>query len=156
MGAQRGLPSIRNGMQARAVRELSGRSRGDIARATGLSRRKIAAIEQGRRALSANEACALAAALGVGHDVGWGAQPEYDIDPPKRPPFDTGDRAPRRGGDELAEHAVVERGAQDLHEPVVLGGRAHRDAHPDVREGTQHHARPLGVGAKRRRLLLER
>ena len=48
------------GMRVRAVRELSGMSRHDDARSTGLTRREIAAVERGSRTLDADEARALA------------------------------------------------------------------------------------------------
>ncbi|HEX5587941.1 MAG TPA: helix-turn-helix transcriptional regulator [Acidimicrobiia bacterium] len=53
------------GMRVRAVRELSGMSRHEVARSTGLTRREIAAIERGSRTLDADEARALAGALNV-------------------------------------------------------------------------------------------
>jgi len=53
----------------RAVRELGGRSRSEIARAAGLTRRDLAAVERGDRALSRNEAYAIADALDVDGDA---------------------------------------------------------------------------------------
>lgn len=61
--------STTTGMRVRAVRELSGMSRHDVARSTGLTRREIAAIERGNRALDADEARALAGALNVEPDA---------------------------------------------------------------------------------------
>ena len=57
------------GMRVRAVRELGGRSRSEIARAAGLSRRDLAAVERGDRALSRSEAHAIADALDVDGDA---------------------------------------------------------------------------------------
>lgn len=57
------------GMRVRAVRELSGMSRHDVARSTGLTRREIAAVERGNRTLDADEARALAGALNVEPDA---------------------------------------------------------------------------------------
>jgi transcriptional regulator with XRE-family HTH domain len=57
------------GTRVRAVRELSGMSRTGIARATGMTRRELAAIERGTRALTLDEARALAGALGVERDA---------------------------------------------------------------------------------------
>jgi transcriptional regulator with XRE-family HTH domain len=57
------------GMRVRAVRELSGMSRHDVARSTGMTRREIAAVERGSRTLDADEARALAGALTVEPDA---------------------------------------------------------------------------------------
>jgi transcriptional regulator with XRE-family HTH domain len=53
------------GARLRAVRELAGLSRGDVARAAGLTPHEIAAAERGRRRLSTDELGALATALNV-------------------------------------------------------------------------------------------
>ncbi len=58
------------GMRVRAVRDLSGMSRHDVARATGLTRREIVAVERGTRPSTHERgAFALAGALGVERDA---------------------------------------------------------------------------------------
>ncbi|MET0420119.1 MAG: helix-turn-helix transcriptional regulator [Acidimicrobiia bacterium] len=71
MGADtsEGTGSTVIGMRVRAVRDLSGMSRHDVARASGITRRELVAVERGSRALSIKEARALAGALGVERDA---------------------------------------------------------------------------------------
>ncbi len=57
------------GARLRAVRELSGLSSRDVARAAGLTKREIALVERGRRRLSTDELRALAGALNVDAEV---------------------------------------------------------------------------------------
>ncbi|MFI5053747.1 MAG: helix-turn-helix domain-containing protein, partial [Acidimicrobiia bacterium] len=53
------------GARLRAVRELAGLSPREVARAAGLSRHEIEAVERGRRRVSQDELDALADALNV-------------------------------------------------------------------------------------------
>ena len=70
MGAEGGAASATiAGMRVRAVRELGGRSRTEVARAAGLTRRELAAIERGNRALSHEEARAIGETLNVEADA---------------------------------------------------------------------------------------
>ncbi len=57
------------GARLRAVRELAGLSSRDIARAAGISKRELAAVERGRRRLTQDELRSLAGALGVDPEV---------------------------------------------------------------------------------------
>jgi transcriptional regulator with XRE-family HTH domain len=57
------------GARIRAVRELSGASTRDVAKAAGMSRRELQSAERGSNRLTANELHALAGALGVDPDV---------------------------------------------------------------------------------------
>jgi transcriptional regulator with XRE-family HTH domain len=57
------------GARLRAVRELSGLSSRDVARAAGLTRREVAMVERGRRRLSTDELRALAGALNIDAEV---------------------------------------------------------------------------------------
>jgi transcriptional regulator with XRE-family HTH domain len=70
MGAEASVVSATvTGMRVRAVRELGGRSRSEIARAAGITRRDLAAVERGDRPLSHTEAHAIADALDVDGDA---------------------------------------------------------------------------------------
>ena len=57
------------GARVRAVRELSGVTQKDVAKAAGLSRRDLQAAERGSKRLSSNELRAVAGALGVDPEV---------------------------------------------------------------------------------------
>ncbi len=57
------------GARLRAVRELAGLSSRDIARAAGISKRELAAVERGRHRLTPGELRSLAGALGVDPEV---------------------------------------------------------------------------------------
>jgi transcriptional regulator with XRE-family HTH domain len=57
------------GARVRAVRELSGATQKDVAKAAGMSRRELQAAERGAKRLSTNELRAVAGALGVDPEV---------------------------------------------------------------------------------------
>ncbi len=57
------------GARLRAVRELAGVSPREVARAAGISTRELAAVERGRRALSADELRSLAEAFAIDEQV---------------------------------------------------------------------------------------
>jgi transcriptional regulator with XRE-family HTH domain len=57
------------GARVRAVRELSGVTQKDVARAAGMSRRELQAAERGAKRLSTTELRAVAGALGVDPEV---------------------------------------------------------------------------------------
>ena len=67
------------GARVRAVRELSGASQKDVAKAAGMSRRELQAAERGAKRLSTAELRAVAGALGVDPDVlvGVGFEGEF-------------------------------------------------------------------------------
>ena len=77
------------GVRLRAVRELSGFSVGQVAKASRVSRREINAAEQGRRVLDAASLRAVAGALGVSPGVLVSVAPSAVDDPPvDDPPVD--------------------------------------------------------------------
>jgi transcriptional regulator with XRE-family HTH domain len=57
------------GARVRAVRELAGVSQKDVAKAAGMSRRELQAVERGAKRLSSAELHAVAGALGVDPEV---------------------------------------------------------------------------------------
>jgi transcriptional regulator with XRE-family HTH domain len=80
------------GVRLRAVRELSGLSVVQVAKASGVARREISAAEHGRRVLDAAALRAVAGALGVSPGVLVSAAPSAADDPlgddPAPIPFD--------------------------------------------------------------------
>jgi transcriptional regulator with XRE-family HTH domain len=75
------------GVRLRAVRELSGFSVGQVAKASRVSRREINAAEQGRRVLDAASLRAVAGALGVSPGVLVSVAPSAVDDPPVDDPI---------------------------------------------------------------------
>ncbi len=67
------------GARVRAVRELAGLQPRDVAKAAGMGRRELQAVERGSKTLSADELRALAGALGVDPDVLVGVGFEGDL-----------------------------------------------------------------------------
>jgi transcriptional regulator with XRE-family HTH domain len=102
--------AIESGVQARAVRELSGISRARAAKSAGLTRRQIAKVERGRRELSVEEARALAGALGVEADVLVADTLDFS--------FDVDERIDDVVGHDPEEWAAVPRSVADL--PAAL------------------------------------
>jgi transcriptional regulator with XRE-family HTH domain len=67
------------GARVRAVRELAGLHQRDVAKAAGMGRRDLQAVERGAKRLTTNELRALAGALGVDPDVLVGVGFEGDL-----------------------------------------------------------------------------
>jgi transcriptional regulator with XRE-family HTH domain len=67
------------GARVRAVRELAGLHQRDVAKAAGMGRRDLQAVERGAKVLSPDELRALAGALGVDPDVLVGVGFEGDL-----------------------------------------------------------------------------
>jgi transcriptional regulator with XRE-family HTH domain len=67
------------GARVRAVRELAGLQPRDVAKAAGMVRRELQAVERGAKRLTPNELRALAGALGVDPDVLVGVGFEGDL-----------------------------------------------------------------------------
>jgi transcriptional regulator with XRE-family HTH domain len=67
------------GARVRAVRELAGLQLRDVARATGMGRRELQAVERGSKGLTVDDLRALAGALGVDTDVLVGVGFEGDL-----------------------------------------------------------------------------
>jgi transcriptional regulator with XRE-family HTH domain len=67
------------GARVRAVRELAGLQARDVAKAAGMGRRELQAVERGSKKLTADELRALAGALGVDPDVLVGVGFEGDL-----------------------------------------------------------------------------
>jgi transcriptional regulator with XRE-family HTH domain len=160
------------GTRLRAVRELTGASTRDVAKAAGLSRRELQAAERGAKRLSPDQLHALAGALSVEPDVLVGASIEGELERAGTAPDRTDqldpDRRLERTGNQWIEQSWREvrnemRHAYTSCVRLVQAGpgddvrelleRLDRDLHdlrsrPRFRHKLADHERALGTGPR--------